>query len=87
MTIPLLSLWEKKNKSQIFNSRQGEYLSVYFRSKMAEIKIFGTQSYAVSILDYSLAKVIKEGYTAKPGFVCPTEKFEAWVWQILRLQQ
>ncbi|MFL9820623.1 MULTISPECIES: hypothetical protein [Nostocales] len=54
---------------------------------MAEIKIFGTQSYAVSILDYSLAKVIKEGYTAKPGFVCPTEKFEAWVWQILRLQQ
>ena len=27
---PLLSLWENKNKSQIFNSRYSEHLSVYF---------------------------------------------------------
>jgi hypothetical protein len=27
---PLLSLWENKNKSQIFNCRYSEHLSVYF---------------------------------------------------------
>jgi SpoVK/Ycf46/Vps4 family AAA+-type ATPase len=30
LTTPLLSLWENKNKSQIFNCRYSEHLSVYF---------------------------------------------------------
>jgi len=48
---PLLSLWENKNKSQIFNCRYSEHLSVYFLTEWLKpgflVKVLCSKGYGL----------------------------------------
>ena len=77
LTIPLLSLWENKNKSQIFNCRQSQHLSVYFLTEWLK------SIFLVKVLCYKPSRLFLAESDRRGIKALLHKKADGLTWQVL----